>query len=293
MALSVKIKININVMITSTTPVNALNKTQLIDIQTKLKKLSYYRDNIDGIFGKNTANAFAQWKRDNYLSEPQLIGVSSYKQLTNDANGVKVTADPLAQKIVKICDERKYPLLRNGEINIVGLEGVNVDGTPNNDAPNHWNDAIGILSFVNGAPTLLCIYQGTTEPGHFYTVNPLNRNGAARLQLGHHKRLWVVGRHRGYEALAQAGSVTLVRDKNRNHMRDDVVTVESGNGINLHGTSPNFIPNLVDRFSAGCVVIRRWREFQQFMKLVKQSKQYRENRAYRFDFILLWRDWLV
>lgn len=278
-------------MITDTIEVSKLNKQQLIDIQTKLKKLSYYRDNIDGIFGKNTSNAFAQWKRDNYLSDTALIGVSSYKQLTKDANEVRVKKDPLAEKIVKVCDERRYTLLRNGEINIIGLEGVNIDGTPNNDAPNHWNDAVGILSFVDDVPTLLCIYQGTTEPGHYYTVNPLNRGGCARLQLGQHKNIWVVGQHRGYEAMQQVGRVTLVRDKNRNHFRDDVVSVESGNGINLHSTSPNFVPNLIDKFSAGCVVIRRWTEFQIFMRLVKNSKQYRNNRACRFNFTLLWRDW--
>jgi putative chitinase len=68
-------------MITETKEVKSLTKAELISIQTKLKKLDYYHEIIDGIFGKNTAYAWSEFKTDNWLSETTLIGESSYNLL--------------------------------------------------------------------------------------------------------------------------------------------------------------------------------------------------------------------
>lgn len=58
---------------------------QLKPVQEALKALGYYDDAIDGIFGKNTAHGFAEWKADNYLLHTDAIGPASYKQLTEQA----------------------------------------------------------------------------------------------------------------------------------------------------------------------------------------------------------------
>ena len=43
----------------------------------------------------------------------------------------------LAERVVACCEERGYSLDRGaGEANLIGIEGINPDGTPNQDAPN-------------------------------------------------------------------------------------------------------------------------------------------------------------
>lgn len=200
----------------------------------------------------------------------------------------------LAEKVVAVCEKRKFPLARKpGEINIIGLEGVDPDGSYNNDAADKWNDSIGLLSFDNGTPRFDCLYRGTTEPGRYYTiVRILNPNGAARIDTGYHPGIWEIGLHRGYQALVQAGNpIRLVRDRNRNFSRDDKQTTERWKGVNLHHGN-NCSLNSIGRWSAGCTVIRLVREFNDFLNRVKSSAQYRRNRAHKFDYILLWRDWL-
>jgi GH24 family phage-related lysozyme (muramidase) len=209
---------------------------------------------------------------------------------------VKV-ANTLAERVVQCCDQRGYTLDRRpNAVNIIGVEGLNLDGTKNNDAPDGWNDIVGLLTFVDNKPSFVCLYQGTTEPGAYYTDRPLNKNGAARLQLGQHKDIWRVGLHRGYEALQQVGPATLVRDSNKNHLRDNKVTVEYNRGVNLHTTKTTnwrgSVGNSIGRWSAGCVVIKNPSHFLAFMKHLKQSHQYRSKNSTRFTFTLLWKDWL-
>ncbi|MEL4896103.1 hypothetical protein [Crocosphaera sp. Alani8] len=160
-------------------------------------------------------------------------------KISDGKSASKKSGSTLAHRIVDCCKSRNYPLRTGtGEINIVAVEGMNVNGSFNNDQANLWNDEIAILVFENGTPKLKCCYLGTTEPGRTVTQNPYRgTTGAARLDTGHHQDLWQVGLHRGYEALAQnSNAARLVRDRNKNYSRDDKVTVETGRGINLHTT---------------------------------------------------------
>ncbi len=97
--------------------------------------------------------------------------------------------------------------------------------------------------------------------------------------------------------MSQAGEVRLRRDKNRNHRRDDVVTVERGNGINLHtskttGWRGSYSETSIGRWSAGCVVIPDPAEFRQCLSILEKSPQYRQNCNTLFDFRLLDHGWI-
>jgi hypothetical protein len=274
----------------------------LTDIQKALVKIRLYPlHQVDGRYGPLTKAGWERFKESANQGDLHLVGPGSARLLLERIKEPSLITQPLpnsnlANKIYNICLAREYPLdLRPGAVNIFGLEGLNTDGSKNDDAPDRWNDSVGILSMVEGVPKVLCIYRGTTEPGRYYTMNPMNRGGAARLQLGHHKDLWMVGQHRGYEAMQQVGAATLVRDHNRNFLRDGRVTVERNIGINLHTTRTTgwrgSYNSFVGQWSAGCVLIMVPSEFLTFMRLVKGSLQYRQSRAARFDFTLLWRDW--
>lgn len=199
------------------------------------------------------------------------------------------------EKIVALCEKRKYPLDRTvSAVNIIGLEGINPDGTSNSDAGDKWNDSIGLLCFdANGQPFFKCLFRGTTEPGRYFTVvRLLNPNGAAKMQVGYHPGIWQIGIHKGYQALVQAGNpIRLIRDRNRNFLRDDKETVETWKGVNLHHGN-NAPLSSIGRWSAGCTVIRVKQEFETFLHHVKNSSQYKRNKAHKFDYILIWRDWL-
>jgi uncharacterized protein YcbK (DUF882 family) len=54
-----------------------LPKEQVVDLQTKLQALGYYTDLVDGLVGRNTATAWAKFKKDNWLGETDMVGESS------------------------------------------------------------------------------------------------------------------------------------------------------------------------------------------------------------------------
>jgi hypothetical protein len=277
--------------------VKALTSAELKELQTLLSHRGLYpKDRIDGLYGPLTQGGWNTFKNTIHQKSPELVGAGSLAELLKTPK--LPSSNSIVDRAFRCCVERGFILdQRPGAINIIGIEGLNLDGTANNDAPDRWNDLIGIMQFdALNQPKWSCLYVGTTEPGRYYTINPLNRGGAARLQLGQHRQIWTVGRHRGYEALQQVGPAILVRDANRNFYRDDRVTTEYWNGINLHTTKTTgwrgAFNSYISTWSAGCVVIRDPNQFLNFMKLVKSSTQYKTNRAARFDFTLLWRDWL-
>ena len=210
-------------------------------------------------------------------------------------------ADTLAERIASACEEKGYPLDKS-VYNLVGISGLFPKSSRDeaygiDTTPDKWNDSVLILAHEGVEWDILAFYRATTEPGRHYVFNPLNPNGGACLDWGFHKGLWRFGQHRGYRALSQAGEVLLRRDKNRNHRRDDVVTVERGNGINLHtskttGWRGSYSETSIGRWSAGCVVIPDPAEFRQCLSILEKSPQYRQNCNTLFDFRLLDHGWI-
>ena len=131
-------------------------------------------------------------------------------------------AGDLAQRIVAAMERKGYVLDRGpGEVNIVYVEGLNPDGTANDDADNEWNDLRLVIGFdAYHKPRIIGAWAATTEPGRYYVDHPVNSAGAARILFGQY-RAWQVGMHRGdHEALVQTGgTVTVCRDRNKDGLR--------------------------------------------------------------------------
>lgn len=261
-------------------------------IQRELNNVTGTELDIDGVPGPLTSAAWVEFKKSRYQEYPNLVGEGSLSLLEK---GVPILArkeakelpPTLAEKIVAVCKKRNYPLKYNGDYNIIGLEGIDPDGTANNDMPDQWNDCMVLMKFSGQTPIIDWIAQSTTEPGRYYTDRPLNPNGAARLNLGYHPNLWSRGLHKNHSAMVQTGVARLVRDKNRNYYRDDATTQESWKGINWHTTYGTVSSYSIGRWSAGCCVTMNPTKFKQAMDLIdKQGKRP------SYDFILLWRDWL-
>lgn len=201
-----------------------------------------------------------------------------------DVNNAPVTSLGLPRAIVKAMEDKGYPIDKGeGEVNIVYLEGCDVDGSLNDDAPDRFNDTRICLSFVEGNPVVLGAWEATTEPGKYWTQNRMNPLGAARIRFGHYKA-WIVGLHNGdHEALVQRkGTVTVHRDDNEDFLRAGDVLQTGYFGINQHHGYDN-PKNSLGRSSAGCLVGRSIKGHREFMKIVTSDPRYRRDPNFVFS----------
>ncbi|MEY3867874.1 MAG: Phormidium phage MIS-PhV1B [Cyanobacteriota bacterium] len=190
----------------------------------------------------------------------------------------------MLDKIIKLMEVRKCRIFREkGEMNIVYIEGMNTNFTKNSDEPNHFNDIRMVIEFSENKPFLLGCWEATTEPGYFYTDNPMNEKGAARIAFGQYKA-WQIGIH-GYaephEALIQVDNVRVHRDYNRDMIRTGDYIDEGLFGINQHFGYDNPFIN-ISTASAGCLVGRSRSGHYEFMKIIKRDQRYVDNPNYVF-----------
>jgi hypothetical protein len=174
-----------------------------------------------------------------------------------------------------------------GELNIVYVEGMNIDGTANDNAIDKWNDLRTIVDFVNGRPILRFRCEATTTPGIYYDREHVigGPEGAALIALGQ-QRCWQVGIHRGtQEALVQTGApVSVYRDFDKSFRRQEGHVTTGWYGINQHGTREGYdgSPNTVGPWSAGCLVARKFADHVAFMALVKSDPRYLNDHSFVF-----------
>jgi hypothetical protein len=177
-------------------------------------------------------------------------------------------------------------------VNIVYVEGMNPDGSANDDQPNVFNDLRTVLQVdAAGVVQLLGSWQATTEPGTHYTkIKVLDANGAARIAFGQYKA-WEVGMHprnatNQHEALVQVASITVHRDLNQDFERTGDKTFTGLFGINQHWGFDLPEDNVYNA-SAGCLVGRTKVGHREFMKLVKQDVRYIARPGFRFTAAVL------
>lgn len=202
--------------------------------------------------------------------------------------GSKLAATPtkprtLSEKIVAYCEKKGYRIDKEpGQKNIIYVEGMNPDGTLNNNALNVWNDLRTVIEFKDGKPVMIGCWEATTQPGKYYTYKPMNPKGAAMIAFGQYTA-WQVGIHlNSHEALVQRAPVTVYRDTNRSGTRDAGDIIDSGLfGINQHwgGDNPK---SDIGRWSAGCQVGRTKQGHREFMAMIKSDPRYKANRNFMF-----------
>ena len=178
-------------------------------------------------------------------------------------------------------------------VNIVAVEGAEVVAgklVANADAPDLFNDTLVLLAcHADRTVKRLATFRCTTEPGRYYTLNPLNPAGAARLAIDYkHQGLWKLGYHKSQptETLVQRGIVRVFRDLNKDGVRTgDKVFTGAGFGINFHTTSRG--ATTIGQWSAGCVVIPEPDQHRRAMAIIKQGLPLSRNRGASCSLILL------
>lgn len=188
----------------------------------------------------------------------------------------------LAERIIQYMTDKEYHISTEpGQVNIVYLEGVNPDGTVNEDRLNEWNDRRIIFTFQHGKAVIVGNWAATTEPGKPYTIRPMNPKGAARIQFNQFKA-WRVGTHGGsqpHESLVQVMPVTVHRDFNKDGFRTNDKLDTGLFGINQHW---GYDLKEVGVASAGCPVGRSREGHRQFMAWVKADPRYQKDKNYIF-----------
>ncbi|MFQ4145956.1 peptidoglycan-binding domain-containing protein [Chlorogloeopsis sp. ULAP02] len=258
-------------------------------IQVILIGLSLLEPPADGKFGPISVAALKKFQSLTNTTETDFLGAATTKKLIETKREdlpqppLKLGND-LASRIVKYMQAMNYQVFTGlKEYNIVYVEGMNADGSLNNDNRNEFNDRRIVIEIVDGVPKIVDHWQATTEPGAHYTYNPMNPAGAARIQFGQYKA-WAVGYHGSaerHEALVQVMPITVCRDFNKDFKRNSDKLDTGLFAINQHW-GYDFPTNNIKNASAGCLVGRMRQGHREFMGMIKQDRRYVANNNYVF-----------
>ena len=137
------------------------------------------------------------------------------------------------------------------------------------DNPNKFDDLIGLVEKNN-----ITWFTGTTNPGIHWLKNLLNSKGAALLKPNQYLDTWKLALHQGkYLALCQRKSVVVYRDANKNNFAEETAVTDTGLfGINIHRANPSVISTIIDKYSAGCIVLNNPIDFKYLIDRCQKSK---------------------
>jgi hypothetical protein len=155
----------------------------------------------------------------------------------------------------------------NLDLNIVGVRNL----APGKKVTNVFDDWM-TLSYKENGVWKFHQWACTTDPGTKGVKEFSNPNGVARLVAGQYRGSHAIGLHQGkYEALKQAKSVKVYRDKNKDMTFDEAIIQEGIFGINIHRSNPKTESEFVENWSEGCQVFKRVKDFNVFMEIVNKA----------------------
>lgn len=261
------------------------------DVQNRLVDMGVLDPPADAMFGPVSHWALGQVVRKLDMGSASVLDRTLARKLLEGADADLFplnSTGTLAGRIAQALQNEGHWICRHPDcVNVVYIEGMDPDGVPNDDAPNVFNDLRLVLR-VNraGNPDLVDVWEGTTEPGRYYTaVEKLDPRGAARIAFGQYKA-WSVGTHNAsgktaHEALVQTAPIRVHRDLNSDFERVCDKVFEGVFGINQHWGFD--LPKAdIGKASAGCLVGRTKTGHRAFMSICKSDPRYAANNSYRF-----------
>ena len=258
------------------------------EMQQALSRLGYLDPPADGKWGPASNWSLTEFCTTNGLSLAAGFTRDIAKALINPAKTLPdvTSRGDWFDKVIAYMNRKGYWICRHPlGTNIVYLEGLDPDGKVNDDRPNVFNDLRVVFTVdASGQPGIKS-WEATTEPGTFWTMNPMSEGGAARIAFDQYKS-WVVSTHMpgttsAHEALVQVADITVHRDLNKDFKRTNDKTDTGLFGVNQHwgfDASKDDIANT----SAGCLVGRTRAGHREFMAMLKADPRFLANAAYRF-----------
>lgn len=197
----------------------------------------------------------------------------------------------ISPKLITYLTQKGYTVdTAPGHYNIIYLEGLNPDFTPNSDEADGWNDLCVIIDHdETNTPKIIFSAVCTTEPGKTATFDSAasKLGGVARIAFGQYTA-WRVGYHRqarlfdAHPALVQCAPLPVHRDSNRDGKRTGD-PIGWAHGLNQHGTSAVYRGGSVGKWSAGCLVRKNWVEHLRFMEIIRSDARYISNKRHIFS----------
>jgi len=181
---------------------------------------------------------------------------------------------PTRQQIESTVKAKGYKWFESGDYNL-NIVGVRNSETLN-EVTNKFDDYMTVSYKVDGMWNYNC-FGCTTDPGKYWVENIMKESGVAILKPNQYRSTYQIGLHQGkYEALRQVKPVQVYRDNNLDVCYDlDEENIEKGIfGINIHRATKyeGKTSTQIDKWSAGCQVIASNDDWQDFMGLVRQSR---------------------
>lgn len=281
----------------------AADKELATHIQQALVWLKFLDPPVDGKFGPISTDALVEFQstmstvHPDLLEEKGFLGAKTAQVLIETSPDevptpkIDFSRANLASRLIQYMTRMNYRVsVGDRRYNILYVEGMNADGSTNPDRMNEFNDRRIVIEIPSAdlIPVIRGNWEATTEPGTYYTFNPMGRGieyGAARIAFGQFKA-WKVGTHYGggaepHEALVQETPISVYRDKDRNGIRTGDF-LDTGNfDINQHW-GYDYPHNDIGMAGAGCLVGRSRAEHRTFMALIRQDNRYQRNQNYLF-----------
>ncbi len=166
-----------------------------------------------------------------------------------------------------------YKYFENGDLN-VNIIGIR-NSAPGSKVTNLFDDWL-TLSYKEGGVWQFYIWNATTDPGKAPMVAGNRIGGIARVVPGQYPGSHMVRLHQGkYEALGQKANIKVYRDNDRDTEYDTDTITEGVYGINIHKAGQD--STWVERWSEGCQVFKRVKDFDVFMKICKKAAKIHGN----------------
>lgn len=226
-------------------------------LQEVLIRCGYLDPPADGGFGPVSKWALGQFASRSSLTFKTALTADLVTALHNAAPLPLSPGGDLVGRIVVAMQRNGYWIARHPDcVNIVYIEGMDPDGTSNDNRNNVFNDLRIVFSVqASGVPKIVGLREGTTEPSRKWTLEPMNPGGAFHIKFGQYKA-WVHGFYHTHEALIQAGEIEGYRDPNKTFRRDFNYPVH-GASFGVHQHWGYDLPHDdMGNSSAGCLVGR-------------------------------------
>lgn len=178
-----------------------------------------------------------------------------------------------ATKIVQAMQSHGYRVDSGDDVmNLVYIEGMELNGTPNGNRPNCWDDIRTLIRVSpDGQAHVLGAWEATTEPGQYWSDNPMNPAGAFHIDLGQ-QTAWLPGEYHDSPALRQSAHLHGTRDGKRHYARDG--KPDFGDFGVHHHKGYDYPKNNIGKSSAGCQVGRTVAGHMEFWNLIKTDRRF-------------------
>ena len=135
---------------------------------------------------------------------------------------------------------------------------------------NSFDDEFYMV-YQEGGKNIVKVWPCTTESGKTYLLKPMNKDGTFIIKEGQYRGAYTFGLHHGkYECLRQYKAIEGFRDNTKDSKHDLKGKVfEELAYTNIHHAGKDSAQ--VDSWSAGCVVLKRIKDFDEMMLIAKKS----------------------